>query len=430
MRRSTSPVRVAGLHRRLRRRERDLAARAREVAALQPRFVDGGIVGGAADASRGTTLYLSGDEAACGRGALRRLAARDAGRLERVRAEDDVRRVVEGDDGDAARDPRRRARDYGVEDELAARGARARRPAAARRGGQRRRRAGAGSARWRRSPTRSPPAGSRTASTARRPRCTARDPRPAASRSGSATGASSRASTSSSDGRLPARHRAERLGQDDAPPRPRAPRRARRPATLELPAREQIGYLGHSPNVYRELTALENLTLFARLYRVERERVGMLLERFGLWEVRNERVVDVLARHAAAARSLPRAPARPVAAPARRADERARRAGRSSCSTRCSTSRGCASSRRTTPRASTRARPRGSCSHDLRRRRRRARAQGSAARAAREGDAAVDVALRHLGADDLPLRPAGAGRATSQRAGCSGRRSSSPRCSA
>jgi ABC-type multidrug transport system ATPase subunit len=60
--------------------------------------------------------------------------------------------------------------------------------------------------------------------------------------------------------------------------------------TLELPPRERIGYLGHSPNVYRELTALENLTLFARLYRIERERVGMLLERFGLWEVRNERV--------------------------------------------------------------------------------------------------------------------------------------------
>jgi heme exporter protein A len=60
--------------------------------------------------------------------------------------------------------------------------------------------------------------------------------------------------------------------------------------TLELPPRERIGYLGHSPNVYRELTALENLTLFARLYRVERERVGMLLERFGLWEARYERV--------------------------------------------------------------------------------------------------------------------------------------------
>src|SRR6202012_1359888 len=60
--------------------------------------------------------------------------------------------------------------------------------------------------------------------------------------------------------------------------------------TLELPAREAIGYLGHSPLVYRELSALENLTLFARLYRVERERGGMLLERFGLWGVRNQRV--------------------------------------------------------------------------------------------------------------------------------------------
>jgi heme exporter protein A len=62
--------------------------------------------------------------------------------------------------------------------------------------------------------------------------------------------------------------------------------------TLELPARERIGYLGHEPLVYRELTPLENLTLFGRLYHVpERaEHVGMLLERFGLWEVRHERV--------------------------------------------------------------------------------------------------------------------------------------------
>jgi ABC-type multidrug transport system ATPase subunit len=44
--------------------------------------------------------------------------------------------------------------------------------------------------------------------------------------------------------------------------------------------------------VYRELTAVENLDLFGRLYRVpeRRERIGMLLERFALWEVRNERV--------------------------------------------------------------------------------------------------------------------------------------------
>ena len=59
---------------------------------------------------------------------------------------------------------------------------------------------------------------------------------------------------------------------------------------LSLPPRAAIGYLGHEPLVYRELTPLENLSLFARLYGVERERVGMLLERFGLWEVRNERV--------------------------------------------------------------------------------------------------------------------------------------------
>jgi heme exporter protein A len=61
--------------------------------------------------------------------------------------------------------------------------------------------------------------------------------------------------------------------------------------TVELPPRETIGYLGHEPLVYRELTPLENLSLFARLYRIgERERVGMLLERFGLWDVRHERV--------------------------------------------------------------------------------------------------------------------------------------------
>jgi heme exporter protein A len=58
--------------------------------------------------------------------------------------------------------------------------------------------------------------------------------------------------------------------------------------------RSRIGLLAHDPLVYRELTALENLELFGRLYRVpeRRERIGMLLERFGLWEVRNERVAS------------------------------------------------------------------------------------------------------------------------------------------
>ena len=55
--------------------------------------------------------------------------------------------------------------------------------------------------------------------------------------------------------------------------------------------RARFGYVAHEPLVYRELTALENLDLYGRLYRVpeRRDRIGMLLERFGLWDVRRER---------------------------------------------------------------------------------------------------------------------------------------------
>jgi heme exporter protein A len=68
-----------------------------------------------------------------------------------------------------------------------------------------------------------------------------------------------------------------------------APTRGTLEATVD---RGGLGYLGHEPLVYRELTALENLDLFGRLYRVHerRERIGMLLERFGLWDARSERV--------------------------------------------------------------------------------------------------------------------------------------------
>jgi heme exporter protein A len=58
--------------------------------------------------------------------------------------------------------------------------------------------------------------------------------------------------------------------------------------------RDRLGYLAHEALVYRELTALENLDLYGRLYRVpeRRERIGMLLERFGLWDARRERVAS------------------------------------------------------------------------------------------------------------------------------------------
>ena len=57
-------------------------------------------------------------------------------------------------------------------------------------------------------------------------------------------------------------------------------------------ARQSLGFLGHEPLLYRDLTALENLDLYGRLYRVpeRRERIGMLLERYGLWDARAERV--------------------------------------------------------------------------------------------------------------------------------------------
>jgi ABC-2 type transport system ATP-binding protein len=66
--------------------------------------------------------------------------------------------------------------------------------------------------------------------------------------------------------------------------------------TLEVePGRGAIGFLGHEPLVYLELTALENLDLYGRLYRVpeRRERIGMLLERFGLWDSRRERAAKL-----------------------------------------------------------------------------------------------------------------------------------------
>jgi heme exporter protein A len=59
--------------------------------------------------------------------------------------------------------------------------------------------------------------------------------------------------------------------------------------------RARVGLLAHDPLVYRELTPLENLDLYGRLYRIpeRRERIGMLLERFGLWAARGELTADL-----------------------------------------------------------------------------------------------------------------------------------------
>jgi heme ABC exporter ATP-binding subunit CcmA len=64
--------------------------------------------------------------------------------------------------------------------------------------------------------------------------------------------------------------------------------RQRRRATVRL------GYVGHAPLLYRDLSAEENLTLFARLYGwpapVAARRAGALLEEVGLPARRRERV--------------------------------------------------------------------------------------------------------------------------------------------
>src|SRR5262249_54485226 len=59
--------------------------------------------------------------------------------------------------------------------------------------------------------------------------------------------------------------------------------------------RQRIGYLGHLPMLYDELTAEENLDFFARMYGVQdrQARVGSLLERVGLRAKAKGRVRDL-----------------------------------------------------------------------------------------------------------------------------------------
>ncbi len=102
---------------------------------------------------------------------------------------------------------------------------------------------------------------------------------------GTSPSSSSRAGRSSSRGRTePGKSTLLRLIAGLAAPS--------RGALAVAAERRRVGFLGHEPLVYLELTALENLELYGRLYRVDerRERIGMLLERFGLWDARHQRV--------------------------------------------------------------------------------------------------------------------------------------------
>jgi len=57
-------------------------------------------------------------------------------------------------------------------------------------------------------------------------------------------------------------------------------------APRDLAARAQVGYIGHGIAVWDELSAEENLRVFATLYGVDRGRIPVWLERVGLLRVR------------------------------------------------------------------------------------------------------------------------------------------------
>ena len=77
--------------------------------------------------------------------------------------------------------------------------------------------------------------------------------------------------------------------------------------------RGSIGFLGHEPMLYRDLTVAENLRLHARLHRIEgpNDRIAELLERAGIASRASRLVRDQSAgtvQRAAACRTLLHAP--------------------------------------------------------------------------------------------------------------------------
>jgi heme exporter protein A len=78
-------------------------------------------------------------------------------------------------------------------------------------------------------------------------------------------------------------------------------------AVRRAEVRQLVGYAGHDPGLYRNLTVNENLVLFARLYGVGVERVAAVLDAIGLSVRANTLVGDLsagLIRRAAVARAM------------------------------------------------------------------------------------------------------------------------------
>ena len=123
-------------------------------------------------------------------------------------------------------------------------------------------------------------------------------------------------SVSVEEGRTLAVLGAERRRKDHAAAgagRPAAPaRRSRQRAGAELPKERwklpaRVGYLGHEPLLYRELTGRENLRYHAELHGVSGDRVGELLEAVGMERRADEPVAELsrgMVQRLAAARAV------------------------------------------------------------------------------------------------------------------------------
>jgi heme ABC exporter ATP-binding subunit CcmA len=72
------------------------------------------------------------------------------------------------------------------------------------------------------------------------------------------------------------------------------------PLGRSSPARRRIGYVGHDPGLYGDLSARENLTLFAELYGIgraaARDRAAAMLSRVGLAEAPGDAPVRTFSR--------------------------------------------------------------------------------------------------------------------------------------